>query len=369
MGQRKRTSQASQPAGTRTNTKTATLLPFLSGSPHLRPPPPESKMAAATEMHEEDREEDPLPDSPPKGNSGASADIELRDILRNLPTKRDLTTQLSVVERNVNGRIEALSSDIKHLGGRILDLEEDRDSLFTHVEHLNVQVAEQAKHLTNLHRHLDDIDNRGRRNNIRIKGYPESDESPENLVELLRHLFNDLLHRPEDAKIKFDRAHRALKPRGATTDQPRDIICRLHDFVVKEEILRAARKTATIKVDGCSVALYQDVSWITLQARRLLRPITAALREREIRYRWGFPLALHAQKGNTTYSIITPADVPGFLMAFGLPETDVADWYGAASTLAPPAQPQRQRWNQVAKKRKAKPQSPPMSSSPGHGTG
>ncbi|CAH2225810.1 Hypothetical predicted protein [Pelobates cultripes] len=58
------------------------------------------------------------------------------------------------------------------------------------------------------------IDNRGRRRNMRIRGLPEGDESPEQLKGLLTSTFNGLLHRPRDTIIEFMRAHMALRPKG-----------------------------------------------------------------------------------------------------------------------------------------------------------
>lgn len=55
-------------------------------------------------------------------------------------------------------------------------------------------------HFVELNRHIEDLDNRGRRNNIRVRGIPESVETDE-IVPALQRVFNSLLERQEDAGI------------------------------------------------------------------------------------------------------------------------------------------------------------------------
>lgn len=88
-------------------------------------------------------------------------------------------------------------------------------------------------------RNLEDLDNRGRRNNIRVRGIPESVDSAlvqKGVKYSGAEVVNSLLERPEDTEIKFVRAHRALRARGPDTMPPRDIICCLQSFVLNDQI-------------------------------------------------------------------------------------------------------------------------------------
>lgn len=67
-------------------------------------------------------------------------------------------------------------------------------------------------HFIEINRHLEDLDNRGRRNNIRGRGIPESVET-EQITLALQRVFNSLLERPENTAIEFVRVHRALRAR------------------------------------------------------------------------------------------------------------------------------------------------------------
>ncbi|CAH2285220.1 Hypothetical predicted protein [Pelobates cultripes] len=54
----------------------------------------------------------------------------------------------------------------------------------------------------------------------------------------------------------------------APEDHPRDIVCCLENFTLKEYILRTARRIGTINIDSQDIVIYQDLSSYTLQAQK-----------------------------------------------------------------------------------------------------
>ncbi|CAH2305453.1 Hypothetical predicted protein [Pelobates cultripes] len=216
----------------------------------------------------------------------------------------------------------------------------------------------QGTMLLSMRRHLEDLDNRGRRCNIRIRGVPEAEGSTENVVEILTELFQSILQQTSPQHIEFERAHRTTRPR-TLEDGPRDLICCLHSFPIKDTIMRKARERPTWPYRGTQVALYNDLSPITLESRRALRPVTTALRERDITYKWGFPFALMARHRNGWISIRWPEEVLRFMEELGLPIPVVPNWILGTSaptqrtqrgprrreTRSPSAQPVRRRRN------------------------
>ncbi|CAH2249148.1 Hypothetical predicted protein, partial [Pelobates cultripes] len=73
----------------------------------------------------------------------------------------------------------------------------------------DLATTRQGNILLDLRRQIEDLDNRGWRNNIRVRGLPEAEgESPqEMLTGLFTHILGD--NAPSDFGIK--RAHRALR--------------------------------------------------------------------------------------------------------------------------------------------------------------
>lgn len=66
------------------------------------------------------------------------------------------------------------------------------------------QITESHKvHLREINRHMKDLDNRGRRDNLRVSGVPESID-PSHLSLTVSNMFNDLLERPSDTLIAFE---------------------------------------------------------------------------------------------------------------------------------------------------------------------
>lgn len=126
--------------------------------------------------------------------------------------------------------------------------------------------------------------------------------------------------------IDFLRAHRALRPKGPDTAPPRDIICCLQSFTLKEEIMHNARRNEQVVFNGANI-MFQDLSQITLKNRRALRRLLEALREKELRYTWRFPFALTVNLNGHQHVLCEPDDLPEFCSALGLDQISLPDWY------------------------------------------
>ncbi|CAH2325044.1 Hypothetical predicted protein [Pelobates cultripes] len=168
-------------------------------------------------------------------------DLELRDLIKNLPSKTDLAAMINKLEASFHAKMEAVNSDLQQIKHRVTDLEEEKDVQQSQMLHFSSVMDSHMHFMTDIQRQLDDLDNRGRRNNLRVRGLPEL--QGEDLTSTLTDLFNLILGLDPGNKIILDRAHRSLKPRGPAAEMPRDVICRLHYYTEKESILRALRDT------------------------------------------------------------------------------------------------------------------------------
>lgn len=107
-------------------------------------------------------------------------------------------------------------------------------------------------------------------------------------------LVNNLLDNPLSAPIEMERIHCALRPLDRESDPPPDVVCCLTSFKLKEEILRKARNRTQISHGDSTIHIFQDLSTITFQHRKDLRPLLDALRTKGIHYRWKFPFHFSA---------------------------------------------------------------------------
>lgn len=193
--------------------------------------------------------------------------------------------------------------------------------------------------LRDLQRNVEDLDNRGRRHNLRVRGIPESVEQ-DGILSVVTGLFNHVLDRPEQTPIPMERIHRALRPKGRDTDPLRDIICYVNYFSIKEEILQIASEKSTLEYNGGPVHIYQDLSAITLRHRKDLRPLLDVLRTRGIRYRWKFPFGLSASYQGRSALLRVPEDLDTFCRTLDIPYTPVPNWYAEFNIQSPNRCPQ-----------------------------
>uniref|UniRef100_A0A8C5LWR2 Uncharacterized protein n=1 Tax=Leptobrachium leishanense TaxID=445787 RepID=A0A8C5LWR2_9ANUR len=269
--------------------------------------------------HEETAKMADAPPSPAHAPDSMEAIRRLERMISALPTKTDLSDIIADLREGFGREVREVRVDMEALSSRVGLLEE------TARHPLQPAQTHTRDEFSDLQRRVDDLDNRGRRHNIRVRGLAETDD-PEDLRTTLRELFNLILNRDTDAPVPMDRGHRALRPRPPSTAPPRDIICHLVDYSLKEEIMKRARTSQHWDYHGHRLELFHDLSPFTLAARRCLLPVTQALRQAGIQYRWGFPFALSVERNGIRHVIQRPADVRDFLHEMDLPGMNVRDW-------------------------------------------
>lgn len=240
----------------------------------------------------------------------------------------DLRSMADDIKNALAAAISELRLDLKSLNDRVQVVENVSDHHEVILQSVTEDIDSHTRQLRDMQRHVEDLDNRGRRHNLRIRGLPETFEGDQ-ISTAIVSIFNSLLDRPAHTPIVMDRIHRALRPKGRDTDPPRDIICYIVDFRLKEEILKMARGRSQILHEGSPVQIYQDLSGITLQHRRDLRPLLETLRDRQILYKWKFPFCLSASTHGHTAILKVPEDLPHFCATLGIPLIPVPNWYAA----------------------------------------
>lgn len=119
--------------------------------------------------------------------------------------------------------------------------------------------------------HLEDIEDRSRRQNLRLRGIPEDTEVVI-LGDTVRDIFCTVLV-DQEATIEPDRVHTALGPRPANPSRPRDVVCRFHRYLQKENVLCRAWEHGDVATKGTHVRILPDLSRATLKRSAMLRPV------------------------------------------------------------------------------------------------
>lgn len=227
-----------------------------------------------------------------------------------------LRDQLDPISRFMHDYREQLQEHEKRITeaeSRISTLEDETAPVVNKLKSLERQVKE----LTD---HIDDMENRGRRRNIRIIGLPESAEYAEGNDPALffeKWLPKVLNIQTETGKLKVDRAHRTGGPVPAAGQRPRPVLVRLHNYRDKERIMRASlekgKNGQPLEHDGASVMIFQDFSAAVAQKRKSFDGVKKRLKTVDASYRLLYPAKLKVTHRGTTRVYQNPAEVERFL--------------------------------------------------------
>lgn len=197
-----------------------------------------------------------------QGLNGQSVDSErdIWELLRALPTKNYIQQLINAVEQSCLQAVESLKEDIRDLGHRVEKVENEQETIVHAVEDIQDSIKKYEEVLNSYRDQLDEYENRDRRQNICIKGLPESITTSE-LVPITQKIFGQIMGDQAPNTIDIDRIHR-VPSHSTKAEVPRDVICKVHKYAVKESIMRMARSKPTIMFEGLNIPrctkIYQD---------------------------------------------------------------------------------------------------------------
>ncbi|CAH2285059.1 Hypothetical predicted protein [Pelobates cultripes] len=226
--------------------------------------------------------------------------------------KEDRIFLAGEIERNA----KEIRLEIQAIGNRTAALEVRVEAVAKAHNDLLIQSSEWGTRLDALEVAYEDLINRSRRNNIKIRGIPETrDEGPvQNLVlEIFRPLQPDI---PEP-RWEIDRAHRLSGGLRRNDERPRDIIVRFHYHSTKDAVVRKCRGMEVIYREKV-LQIFQDLSPSTLLKRRQWKPIADHLRLNHIPFAWGHPFKLLAFHNEQTRALLPTGDPSRFFQTMGL---------------------------------------------------
>uniref|UniRef100_H2MAH2 L1 transposable element RRM domain-containing protein n=1 Tax=Oryzias latipes TaxID=8090 RepID=H2MAH2_ORYLA len=213
--------------------------------------------------------------TPGKSMADANAESEMLAELKKLENTMEELKQ----------RTEGLDKRLTEVENRVSAKE---DSHIQHEKVLSYLLHREAS----LASKCDDMENRLRRNNIRLYGIPEGSEK-DDMVKFVCHFFKTALEIREEIDINVERAHRALGPKPrSTTAPPRSIIVRFLDFQVKQAVLQQAWKQRQVEFQGHKVYFDQDYSSDLQKKRKKVREVIKKLKEKNIRAQSPYPAQL-----------------------------------------------------------------------------
>ncbi|XP_072412079.1 uncharacterized protein [Chiloscyllium punctatum] len=232
----------------------------------------------------EDHELRCCPEMPKKGGgasearpaarpAAASEPITLQDLVNQLSKSREMLgkqikEKLAPVylmlqkHKQQLGDLEKRTDEVEH---RVTVVEADASSFKDEIQTLKTQVP-------NLRDQVDDLENRGRRKNIRIIGLPEGKEGkqPAEFVEDWLPKFLDL--ETSMRGLKIERAHQIAGQRSGLGQRPRPFLEWFHHYRDKERVMEAFRLQRkglkALIYKGSQIMFFQDFSVAVIQKRK-----------------------------------------------------------------------------------------------------
>ncbi|KAJ1179448.1 hypothetical protein NDU88_004682 [Pleurodeles waltl] len=181
-------------------------------------------------------------------------------------------SEMTIASSSIWTDIACFRETVHNLDQRLTSMEE-------HVAVLPGQEAE----LRSLRAKVTDMEDRSRRDNIRLLGIPEHNESSD-VKTFLKNLLPELTGLEYSPPLEFQRAHRIGLLHRATPDKPQPIIaCFLRHEQARQTIL-AAKSQGSYSLEGHEIRVAADFSRPTNEKREAFLALRPQLRNLEIKY-------------------------------------------------------------------------------------
>lgn len=170
-----------------------------------------------------------------------------------------------------------------------------------------------------------DLEARSRRNNIIIRGIPESIQYND-LITSITQIFEILLKDSEVVKqMVIERAHRAYRESQAS-NIPRPVYVKILNYQDVSKVLLTIKKSGgSIMWQNNKISIAQDLPTQIRQSRQMLAPYCKFLIDKNIRFQMKYPNNLIFTVDGIKYSVSTRKEArPTFLKIFkALPSSEM----------------------------------------------
>ncbi|KAK1906699.1 LINE-1 type transposase domain containing protein 1 [Dissostichus eleginoides] len=254
---------------------------------------------------------------PPKVNkttaSLTSSTVEANDQRNNMLedirriVREVIQDEVSSLKTDIQLAIAPVRAELDECKTQLADHEEGLNTLAARIDSLEARCTQLAKDNAKLQLKMDDLENRVRRCNLLIVGIPEGVEQGNPIPSSLTCFTNCLPDRGglEKAPV-LDRAHCVPASRPKYGERPCSLLCKVHIFQVKEEILKLSRQKGKLVLGGTQIFIFPDYSADLDKRRAAYHEVKAVLRKADVRYGLLYPARLRITFGSETRIFDSP---------------------------------------------------------------
>lgn len=182
---------------------------------------------------------------------------------------------------------------------------------------------------------LANLEDRSRRNNVKIRGIPEKVKPPD-LKDYFIYIMKAVLPDVPQEDLIIDCIHRLPRPKHIASHLPRDTIVRIPFYHTKDNFMAATRRRDSLPSDLQDLSFFADLSAFTMQQRRQLATITKPLNNHHITYRWLYPAKLLVIRDGTTHLISNVKEGLHLMREWQIIASDTTDERNISSLVSTP---------------------------------
>ncbi|KAJ1177752.1 hypothetical protein NDU88_003004 [Pleurodeles waltl] len=249
-----------------------------------------------------------------------SPSIQSQDMtdLEQVTTVDRILQEITAVSRRLEGMDTAITSltmgstlmrlDLAGFQSRVTGLEHQMVTMEDHVH----TVLDRDQELLFLSSKLTDLEDRSRRDNIRLFRFPEHAEGTDT-SSFLHSVLPNLTKIAFDPPLELQRAHCLGPKRKDGTSKPRPIIACLLSLGQACQLLSAARAHGPFKMDCYKICIMADFSRETNDRRKGFLALRPRMRQLEVKFGLFVPARLWVTKNGVSKDFYDSEDLRLFL--------------------------------------------------------
>ncbi|KAJ1104919.1 hypothetical protein NDU88_002327 [Pleurodeles waltl] len=226
--------------------------------------------------------------------------------------------EISVVSRKLEGMDSAmvtLTVETRSMSLDIAGFQSQISGLDQRVATVETQVAswtDRDQELLYLHSKLIDLEDRSRRNNVYLLGFPEGIEGAD-IFSYLRETLPKLTDIAFGPPLEFQRAHRLGPKRQDGNGRPRPIIVCMLRHMQSRQLLQAARMQGPFRSGTLEIRLSDDFSMETAERRKAFLSLRTHLRHLDVKVGLFEPARMWITKNGESRNFYDLEDLRTFL--------------------------------------------------------
>lgn len=254
----------------------------------------------------------------PEAASKAAIDqamlLTFRDIVKEVIREENENLRGEIKEE-IAKAVSPIQAAVDEFTKKLGDYDEGLENLDKRLEVVETSYADLNNQYKKLLAKIDDLENRGRRCNLRILGIPEGMEQG-NPTRFIADLLFDVLGGPDGLEKAplLDRAHRVVAPVPPKGKRPRAFIVRIHYYQEKERIQQLARRKGKLEFRGEQIFIFPDYSIDLSRRRAAFNGIKKLLQEKDgVRYGLIYPARFRISMNGETKVFDSPESAKTFI--------------------------------------------------------